>query len=122
MPVRPPKECGYPGCAEYALPGNSRCEKHKHKAWNHKKSRHERGYGSDWEKRRERILKRDNYLCQCEECKDNGWLTEANEVDHITPKAQGGTDDDWNLRAINNECHKKKTREESNQGKQRRWL
>lgn len=33
----------------------------------------------------------------------------AREVDHIVPKAQGGTDDDGNLQAINVLCHKAKT-------------
>lgn len=39
----------------------------------------------------------------------------ATEVDHIKPKASGGTDELSNLRAINKECHKKKTAAE--QGK-----
>ncbi|WP_247360100.1 HNH endonuclease signature motif containing protein [Ralstonia pseudosolanacearum] len=33
----------------------------------------------------------------------------ATEVDHIVPKARGGTDDDDNLQAINVECHRAKT-------------
>lgn len=37
----------------------------------------------------------------------------ANEVDHIIPLSLGGTDDEDNLRAINKECHKKKTAKES---------
>jgi len=36
----------------------------------------------------------------------------ATEVDHIIPKAKGGTDDMSNLQAINKECHKKKTARE----------
>lgn len=36
----------------------------------------------------------------------------ATEVDHITPKAKGGTDDADNLQAINAECHKRKTAED----------
>lgn len=70
-----------------------------------KESRHKRGYGTAWDKLRLTILKRDNYLCQCPQCKAEDRVTPANEVDHIRPKAQGGTDDPENLRAINHDCH-----------------
>ena len=73
----------------------------------HKTSRHERGYGSVWVKLRERILRRDDYLCQ--PCLAKGRPTQATEVDHITPKAKGGTDDDGNLQSICNPCHVSKT-------------
>lgn len=72
-------------------------------------SRHERGYGTAWDKLRLSILKRDKYLCRCDECKKTYRLREATQVDHRIPKAQGGTDDPSNLCAINAECHKRKT-------------
>lgn len=79
-------------------------------------SRHERGYGAAWDKIRIVVLRRDNGLCQCTECQGGKLkLTLATEVDHIIPKAKGGTDDMDNLQAINTECHKRKTAEE--QGK-----
>ena len=81
-------------------------------------SRQSRGYGREWEKTRKRILERDNYLCQCRHCKADGRTTVATEVDHIKPKAKGGTDDDSNLQAINDLCHKRKTVED--QGATRR--
>lgn len=34
-------------------------------------------------------------------------------VDHIVPKAEGGTDEDENLQAICKRCHKLKTEAES---------
>ncbi|SFY16506.1 HNH endonuclease [Azotobacter vinelandii] len=38
----------------------------------------------------------------------------ADEVDHITPLSQGGTDDDSNLRAIaSRPCHARKTAREA---------
>jgi len=40
-------------------------------------------------------------------------LTEAKQVDHITPKAQGGTDDMDNLQSICVECHTTKTQLEA---------
>lgn len=80
-------------------------------------SRHKRGYGSAWTKIRKRILKRDNGLCQCNDCQGGRVrITPANEVHHIISKAKGGTDDDSNLQAINNECHKRETA--ADQGKQ----
>lgn len=73
-------------------------------------SRHKRGYGSSWDKVRVSVLRRDNGLCQCSECKGGKLkLTPATEVDHIKPKAKGGTDEMSNLQAINTECHKRKT-------------
>ena len=65
----------------------------------------ERGYGYAWQKLRLRILARDSYLCQCDVCKRSGYVKEATEVDHIVPKAQGGTDDPSNLRAVHRSCH-----------------
>ena len=82
--------------------------------WSDKRrgSRHARGYGSEWEKKRIRILKRDRHLCQCEECTKLSRIRPASEVDHIVNKAEGGTDDDSNLQSINADCHKLKTRRE----------
>lgn len=72
-----------------------------------RKSRHERGYGTAWDKLRKAILARDTHLCQ--PCKAKGRATAAQAVDHIKPKANGGTDDPSNLQAICNECHDAKT-------------
>lgn len=75
-------------------------------------SRQSRGYGAEWDKKRIRILERDHYLCQCRHCKAAGRVSPASEVDHITPKAKGGSDDDSNLQAINSDCHKRKNLED----------
>lgn len=63
--------------------------------------------GRKWMATRERILLRDGYMCQCEDCKGTKLL--AQEVDHVVPLERGGTDDDANLRSMNVECHKRKT-------------
>lgn len=82
------------------------------KPWHHaRESRHARGYGSKWVKARARILARDDYLCQ--PCWRDGRPTPATEVDHIKPKARGGTDDDDNLQAICHDCHTRKTEAEA---------
>lgn len=73
-------------------------------------SRHERGYGSAWDKLRLTILTRDKHLCQ--PCMAEGRITPARMVDHIKAKAEGGTDDPNNLRAICPSCHADKTTQE----------
>ncbi len=40
---------------------------------------------------RERILRRNTYLCQL--CEREDLVTAATQVDHIRPKAKGGSDD-----------------------------
>ncbi len=90
-------------------------------AWTHRgrQSRQARGYGSSWDRLRLVILKRDNWLCWCDQCLGGELrVRSANEVDHIKPRAQGGTDDPSNLRAINSECHRRISLEQ--QGKQPR--
>lgn len=82
-----------------------------------RKSRHERGYGTDWDKIRPFILARDQYLCQ--PCLAKGIVHEATEVDHRIPKWKGGTDDEDNLQAINADCHRIKTAEEAAEAKGR---
>ena len=79
--------------------------------WKHEGSRHERGYGTAWDKIRKQIMQRDGYLCQ--PCRRQGRPTPAKAVDHITPKAKDGTDDPDNLQAICNDCHKAKTKAET---------
>lgn len=78
------------------------------KTWQHsKQSPHERGYGWAWQKLRKTILERDSYLCQ--HCLSQDIATTANQVDHIIPKAKGGTDDHDNLQALCKPCHDAKT-------------
>ena len=89
--------------------------------WSRDKSRHARGYGSKWVKLRRAILARDLWLCQV--CLDSGRPTQATEVDHIEPKANGGTDDPDNLRAICSRCHAIKTRADNGgQAAPRPWV
>jgi len=75
-------------------------------AWS-RTSRHARGYGHQWDKLRTRILARDKHLCQA--CKRRGTVTAANHVDHIMPKAKGGTDDEGNLQSLCKPCHDAKS-------------
>ena len=78
-------------------------------AWHHSAgSSHARGYGWKWQQVRVAVLKRDRYVCQCSVCKSSGRVRVASEVDHIVPKAQGGSDAMDNLQAINAQCHRDK--------------
>jgi 5-methylcytosine-specific restriction protein A len=70
------------------------------------RSRHERGYGTAWTKLRQSVLRRDKGLCQ--PCLKVGRISRATSVDHIRPKANGGTDDDSNLRSICDACRAEK--------------
>lgn len=79
-------------------------------AWS-RESRHKRGYGAAWDRVRKQALRRDNHLCQ--PCLSRGHITAAEAVDHITPKARGGTDDLSNLQSICGDCHNDKTATEA---------
>lgn len=68
-----------------------------------KASRQSRGYGAQWERTRALVLRRDNGLCQ--RCLRANRVQAGNEVHHIKPKAQGGTDEDTNLETLCHDCH-----------------
>lgn len=74
-------------------------------------NRHQRGYGKDWDKIRQRIKARAENLC--EHHLKFGIVHLGSECDHIIPKAAGGTDDDSNLQWICTEYHREKTAHES---------
>lgn len=79
-------------------------------AW-HRTSSTERGYGAAWRKARSLTILRDKGLCV--PCLKQGRTTAFSQVDHIKPKAQGGTDAQENLQCICTECHDYKTHGES---------
>lgn len=113
---RAPRPSRNPGCNVLTRTKDPYCPQHKQQSgWYQysRESRHKRGYGTKWDKLRKAILKRDNHLCQCQDCKQRNLLTRATEVDHIIPKSRGGTDHPDNLQAINKDCHKRKTQVES---------
>lgn len=116
MPRRPKYPCQHRGCAAL-VEGPGFCPAHASESgWQNDRvrgTRHQRGYGTGWDKLRKRILARDGHLCQCEECQAEGRPLLATEVDHRVPKSQGGTDAEDNLRAINKDCHRRKTLRES---------
>ena len=71
----------------------------------------ERDRGRSWRRKRERVLRRDGYLCV--HCNNNGRVTGATEVDHIVTLDQGGSDSMDNLQSLCKECHAVKTAREA---------
>ncbi|WP_414446845.1 HNH endonuclease [Burkholderia sp. 22PA0099] len=115
MPKKPPTPCRHHGCNQL-LDEPGYCDAHQRESvgWlddRQRGNRHQRGYGTRWDKLRKTILARDFGMCQ--PCKRAGRLRPASMVDHIVNKAQGGTDNPSNLEAICRPCHKLKTGGES---------
>lgn len=121
MPSAAMRPCRHTGCGKLVSDGSGYCEAHQSDrklgtfADGRRSTRHERGYGSEWEKIRKRILSRDKGLCQV--CKANDRVSVARQVDHIIPKAEGGQDEDDNLQSICITCHQLKTAAEATRGR-----
>lgn len=95
--------CLRPGCGELVL-GGGYCSRHAEPAWAHDAvngSRHERGYGSRWVKRRAVKLAHDPNCAVCG--------APAVTVDHIVPKTAGGSDDWANLQSLCDLHHRRKS-------------
>lgn len=69
--------------------------------------------GSALQAIRERILRRDNGLCQCARCKRDGIPRLATIVDHVQPLWAGGREHDDNRSSISGECHDLKSAHEA---------
>ena len=65
-----------------------------------------RGYGYRWQKLRVQVLMEEPL---CRVCWADGAVTAATDVDHIVPRAKGGTDERGNLQALCRSCHSVKT-------------
>ncbi|MCB1688654.1 MAG: HNH endonuclease [Halioglobus sp.] len=118
MASRAPRPCKAPACASLSRDGTGYCPAHKSQSsgWNapNRGTPAERGYGKQWRKIRDRVMLRDKRLCQ--PCLEHSRATPATAVDHIIPKAQGGTDEPDNLQAICTPCHRAKTAREGSAG------
>jgi 5-methylcytosine-specific restriction protein A len=81
-------------------------------AWS-TESRHDRGYGTRWNKIRKQVLARDCGMCQCSDCA--GRKKVATHVHHKVSKASAKQrgwpehliDDVANLVSLSEECHDK---------------
>ncbi len=113
MPYKSLRPCSSPGCPELVRSGRY-CQQHKkvHQRRYDKQrgTSAQRGYGANWRKLRKMVLARDPI------CEDPFGLHEkynevvsANEVDHIIPLKNGGTNEMGNLQALCRSCHSRKT-------------
>jgi 5-methylcytosine-specific restriction protein A len=97
MANRPARPCLHPGCPAVTRSG-SRCPAHQLTSNRQRGSSTQRGYGSEWQRTRLAILNRDGWVC--------GYCgSPATTVDHVTPKARGGPDDEANLMAACLSCN-----------------
>ena len=67
----------------------------------------------EWRKLRRSVLDAEPL---CRSCASLGYTTPADTVDHIVPRARGGTDDLANLQPLCNTCHDAKTDREKKGG------
>jgi len=109
MPTAAPKPCCQ--CGVLVTDGTTRCAAHKARAGTFadrsRGTRQQRGYGADWDRLRQVVMRRDAGLCQ--PCRRHGIFHAAHAVDHIVAKERGGTDDEANLQAICRAAHQAKT-------------
>lgn len=106
--------CSQPGC-----PNLTPCADHPKPEgpWVNS-TRRERVGKSGWQQQRDaqRILRKHRGICHV--CHQPG----ADEVDHVIPTTQGGSDDDSNKRPIHAEpCHRLKTAREAAEGRRRTY-
>ncbi len=108
MPNLPLRPCTYSGCP--ALTTTGRCLAHKRaprpvpevRLYDDRRgSSTQRGYGYAWQQLRREYLKRHPLCRRCP--------ASATDVDHIIPKARGGTDDEMNLQGLCKRHHNAKT-------------
>ena len=111
MPARPLRPCLEPRCPELVRQG--RCPRHggQRKPWAHATpSRHDRGYGREWDQIRLVVLAEEPLCALCP--------MPSTTVDHIVPKSQGGTDQRGNLRGLCALCQQRKAGREGNASRQ----
>lgn len=107
MPRKPKRPCSYPGCPK--LTDGRFCEEHeKLEAKRYEKYDRDpatkRRYGRAWKRIRDRYM---HAHPLCEKCLEEGRLTEAEQVHHIKPLAEGGDHNDGNLMSLCSSCHAK---------------
>lgn len=105
--------CSHPGCP--VLVEHGRCDEHADAPWAGSKRAERIGVSRAQEQRaRRRILRRDRGVCHV--CHRPG----ADQVDHVIPLGEGGSDDDSNKAAIHaRPCHQRKTAAEAARGRSR---
>lgn len=114
MAKKPKKPCKNNSCPKLVRSGY--CEEHAEDTDSSDRSKEaqerSKHYNTKrWQKIRKRVLRRDPMCQMCEE-------EPSEEVDHITPLSEGGTDSMENLQGLCTSCHSKKTYRENEQDQQ----
>lgn len=98
MPMRPPRHQRPTGCPA--------CQRrHVSRQVDQRPSAAARGYDYQWQIRRQYVLDRDPVCRIC-------GTSPSEEVDHIIPRARGGSDRSENLQGLCKSCHSRKTASE----------
>lgn len=125
MPTRPGHICA-PGCPVIVPAGTRRCPTHTVAKVQYvderRGTRHERGYGTPWEKKREAwfslAVRR---ICGARVngpdvtdslCLQAGVTSPGRVLDHIVRKRKGGADDESNYQTLCDHCHNVKRQKE----------
>ncbi|MBS3937608.1 MAG: HNH endonuclease [Peptococcaceae bacterium] len=112
MPHKPKRPCSHPGCptlidgrfcGEHAKQEARRYEKYERDPATKKR------YGRTWKRIRDRYIAAHPL---CEHCQKRRLIMPAEEVHHIKPLSQGGTNDAGNLVALCTPCHSEITARE----------
>ncbi|WP_374255070.1 HNH endonuclease [Acinetobacter brisouii] len=121
MTKRPPQRAYRPclvgSCKEYATNAGY-CDKHQNKIRKKDRERgtaHQRGYGAEWNKKREAFLNQNPLCC---DCKKRGYIVPATVVDHIIPHKGDKVLfwDETNWQPLCEACHNRKTATEDRGG------
>lgn len=116
MPYAVGRQCVTPGCPNI-VPRGSRCEDCRRDQYQARREREgtssQKGYGVSWQRLRAHVLAGEPL---CRHCAREGRVVVATEVDHIVPRAQGGSDALTNLQALCKSCHSRKTLSEGRVG------
>lgn len=109
MPRKPKRPCRYPGCKNLCEDGEQYCNEHRKIEEKNYESfsrgyQANRRYGYKWKKIRDRYVSKHPL---CERCLLEGKYVPVEEVHHIIPLSEGGSNDESNLMSLCRSCHEK---------------